>query len=189
MSSKVSTPRAKSKRQLPQVPDMEPDSENNLFKHTPNKSVKFNPLTVETSIGGTSTPGKIRSSLPLTEKQEAALAGALKKANLFKTPERKNSKPPTGPRRSEPMTGYSPATPAYRKDDNSKKSGPKTPLRRFTLDDKLPSTPECFNPVSIGTPVTHSSSHGNSHHSKLDDSMDENSSVTVAVRVRPFSQR
>ena len=66
-------------------------------------------------------------------------------------------------------------------------TGGATPLRRHTVDRVMKQdavgTPECFKPVSLGTPVK--ATLRGEHIGQLDDG----SGITVAVRVRPFSRR
>ncbi|XP_069122057.1 kinesin-like protein KIF14 isoform X2 [Argopecten irradians] len=63
-----------------------------------------------------------------------------------------------------------------------------TPVRRFTLDNKLLSTPECYSTVQMDLPCYQMSCDKfRGDFMGLDD--EDSSSVTVAVRMRPFLQR
>lgn len=64
------------------------------------------------------------------------------------------------------------------------KTRQRTPLRRHTLDEKLLGTPECYAVVQIDK-KRYNFGNGDSRNGDNEDSC----SVTVAVRVRPFSQR
>ena len=63
-------------------------------------------------------------------------------------------------------------------------SSMRTPARRYTLDDKLLATPECYSAVQMDLPR---------YEMMLDKENilyeEDSSSVTVAVRVRPYSTR
>lgn len=58
----------------------------------------------------------------------------------------------------------------------------RTPNRRYTLDDKILQTPECYSAVQMDIP-------GYDLNYKNDFDLEDSSSVTVAVRVRPFMPR
>ena len=60
----------------------------------------------------------------------------------------------------------------------------RTPKRRYTCGDKLLSTPECYNTVQMPD-IPRYDFYGDEYDNQGEDS----SSVTVAVRVRPYSQR
>ena len=67
--------------------------------------------------------------------------------------------------------------------------GRTTPTRRHTLDQsRLLKTPECFNTVSFETPLA-KGKHRRSSADLYGNGDDDSTSVTVAVRVRPYSQR
>ena len=60
----------------------------------------------------------------------------------------------------------------------------RTPKRRYTCGDKLLSTPECYNTVQMPDIPRY-----DFYDDEFDNHGEDSSSVTVAVRVRPYSQR
>ncbi|XP_062594579.1 kinesin-like protein KIF14 [Saccostrea cucullata] len=63
-------------------------------------------------------------------------------------------------------------------------SNMRTPARRYTLDDKLLATPECYSTVQMDL-----SRHEMMYDKETSLYEEDSSSVTVAVRVRPYSSR
>ena len=174
----------------------------------PPKSVKFNPETMETSIGGTQTPGNVKvksvddtmSSILSTSTVSSILSTS---SSILESPTPNTAalKPPSPAtrRRSEipiPVrdltANFERRASATEKHDIKMNETPTKPdmmnrfLRRHTLEQ---ATPECFNPVSFETPAVlgkHRRTLSAEHESQKEDDC---SSMTVAVRVRPFSKR
>ena len=235
MSSHTSRARTKGKRYLPSIP-----FEGDGVKRT----VTFNQETIETSIGGTQTPGKIKgaplspmkrlstdesslrseswegvndcnnsdisTSLTLkgnrmsnsfnTSNQDISIDISVTKEMTSSGPDKENS--PSGSISvngdlKTPVKGTNIFN-GQREDTNFDKNLEnlqlfepsltmriRTPtLRRHTLDEKLLGTPDCYSYVQLDKP-RYEVAYNNQFVNDVADSC----SVTVAVRVRPFSQR
>ena len=180
----------------------------NISKQTPNKSVKFNPQTIETSFGGTHTPGRIKtdasvissvqskidtglSNLASRRKSDSNIQDQLNKTttpvlslNTRTTNQEQNQL--CTPVKKTVVNDHVKRAPVMSLQTKASQETNGTPSRRFTLDSLVSMTPECFNTVQIETPVAVVKTKQNAD---LNDSEEDSSSVTVAVRVRPFSQR
>ena len=236
MSSHVSRVKTKGRRCLPSIP-----AEGDGVK----RAVTFNQETIETSIGGTQTPGKIKGN-PLSPvnrlstdesslrseswdggvneeiSTNTSLLNRNTMSNNFNTSEgdisveisvtqgTTNDKSDKTDRASgsDLMNGDTicPETPVKVRnifsgqrliDSDSDKNLEnmhifepglnmriRTPIRRHTLDEKLLGTPECYTYVQLDKPRYEVAYNDLS----VNDGADS-CSVTVAVRVRPFSQR
>ena len=155
------------------------------------KSVTFDEEVIETSIGGTQSTGKIKLD------HIAAL-----KVVSGKSDGKKNSKYPTDitdvpdtPKSTKGNCGRSQVSSANEKQTNSFTMVPdcfRTPTmtptksRRHTLESRIFNTPDCYRVVQMETPRKFDLSYDDS--TDMDDD-DDCTSVTVAVRVRPPSQR
>ena len=170
----------------------------------PPKSVKFDPDIVETSIGGTQSLGRINqlsdtsissySSTSTTTGNSSTLSsdssssdsctfnGSLSQSYIDTSSINGHNVNSSTHRRSVDQI-------AQRQRRSSTKGfiTPSKLPRRLTGDGPLPSTPECFNPVSFETPKPKSAARRSASLEPRDDQ--DNSSVTVAVRVRPFTTR
>ena len=127
----------------------------------------------------------------------------------FKVPTSKPSKGSNGP---EPGSSRSPrrnSDSEAKREHSSKSNGTQnvitpvlnsinnqvhTPIRRHTMDQLKQSslgigTPDCFKPVAFETPMSTLKMKMKRNRSDDDSNITEDSSVTVAVRVRPFSSR
>ena len=127
--------------------------------------------------------------------------------NEFKVPSSKPSKPNHSTDASRPKSPRRNSASETKQNNNKHANGhsigsngssfvngqPCTPVRRHTMDQLKKaeggmSTPDCFNPVSLAETPGSSLSLKNRKPSD-DGHITEDSSVTVAVRVRPFSAR
>ncbi len=174
----------------------------------PGKSVKFDPEVVETSIGGTQSLGRINRSTDSTSSSSF----------LSSTTTEGNTSTGSGSS-SDSFTFNGSLNQSYILNDSSSVNGrvsegssilnkrisnpPKprhslkgvtTPSRiptRLTAENTAPSTPECFNPVAFETPLSKAKLRRSSANNSLEHTQDDenSSSVTVAVRVRPFGTR
>ena len=238
MSSHTSRAQTKARRYLPSIP-----FEGDGVKRT----VTFNKETIETSIGGTQTPGRIKgdplspmkrlinddcslrsdsleggvndsnnslgfsASLSLssnrmsnsfnTSDQDVSIEvsvteemtnGETAKVNLPSGSAFMNGNITTPVRNAHIFNGQREETTLDRNLENLQLFEPgltmkiRTPttLRRHTLDEKLLGTPECYSYVQLDKPkyeLAYNDLYGNEGA--------DSCSVTVAVRVRPFSQR
>ena len=226
MSSQRST---KGKRVLPNIP---------MPGSGVKRSVTFNKEIIETSIGGTNTPGKIKGD-PLSpinrlsyeefpqRNLESDFSSCVDSAKTIKTKKMSNCDGGTNvsvevkvSNESEGLESDKENDPDELKSDTliveqtlvrgigvtngyvneldiSEKSGNsaqfhspnlpvrfRTPIRRHTMDEKLLGTPECFSVVQLDRQRY--------DFGLFDDELkdgEDSCSVTVAVRVRPFSQR
>ena len=172
----------------------------------PSKSVKFDPEIVETSIGGTQSLGQINqlsdtsissyssstttgnnstlSSSDSSSSDSCTFNGSLSQSYIDTSSFNSNITNLSSQSKSVTQN-------AQRQRRSSTKGfiTPSKVPRRLTGDHgPLPSTPECFNPVSFETPKPRSAHRRSS--ASLDPGDDQDSSsVTVAVRVRPFTTR
>ena len=163
------------------------------------RSVKFNPETYDVSIGGTETTGHINmdtttdtssmsvSTCSSTSEQEVSVI----EVPLEHRPKViTNGVPSSVPRLDANPSRDSPA----RKLLGSRflrNQGMSTPVsgNRF-LDKGLAATPDCYQGVDFETPSNRGLKHRRSSSSEMDTTTDEDgSSVTVAVRVRPFNSK
>ena len=164
----IHSQRAKTKPNLHNQAILNCGLEHASNKPTPPKSVKFNPETIETSFGGTQTPGRIKT--------DTILKNGVSNSNQSNSVSRRNSETVSN-------TGFKTCPPIMSIGASDVSI---TPVRRHTMDDiHAQSTPECFHPVQFETPVAKN----NKAATDLNESDEDSSSVTVAVRVRPFSQR
>ena len=234
MSSHVSRVKTKGRRYLPSIP-----AEGDGVK----RSVTFNQQTIETSIGGTQTPGKIKGN-PLSPvnrlstdeislrseswdggvndeiSTNTSLLNSNTMSNNFNTSEQDisveisvtkgtandKSDKENGASGSSLMNGDTTEIPvratnifsgqrliASELDKNLENMHIfepglnmriRTPIRRHTLDEKLLGTPDCYSYVQLDKPRYELAYNDLSVNEGADSC-----SVTVAVRVRPFSQR
>ncbi len=181
------------------------------------KSVKFNPRTIETSFGGTHHHGKIHEASVVLFAEDNNLAKTKSDLKQTSQSERKKSvlnnnklqseavatPPAQSKKRSSDTAVKHPSkshvaenatTPKTQRGSATKQPTPlKTP--RVSLADPLArpavATPDCFNPVAIETPVPKAKRARSSVHGLADDvfKQEDDSEITVAVRVRPFNQR
>lgn len=205
MSERSPSPR-KGKRFLPQVP------KGAIFSQA-SKSVTFNSETVETSIGGTETIGRTKQ-VPLSPSNSidigigfskdvnrgdnsvdlslsSDIEGELDK-NIQASFNMKNDiKNHTNCEDKENFITPGKTKRRNTLDDSCNSSKFKTPpmsgtlSRRFTLDEKILGTPECFSAVQMDSLKYELFNDELKSSARGEDS----SSVTVAVRVRPYSQR
>ena len=164
------------------------------------KAVTFSTETVETSFGGTQCAGRIKDSSVLSDNGQQVSKLTCSDGSHAKPPESeakpfvsKNVKQhcrEESPRRvSESLIQSKPRTPMTAKSDMVHDTGTDTtPLRRHTVDKlcgRVMTTPECFKPVTLETPKSKSQRCS----SELLGDGGTNSSMTVAVRVRPLNKR
>ena len=234
MSSHVSRVKTKGRRCLPSIP-VEGDGVK--------RAVTFNQETIETSIGGTQTPGKIKGN-PLSpvnrlSNDESSLRseswdGSVNEENFTNTSLLNSNTMSNNFNASEGEVSVeisvTEGSTNEKSDKKNKAPGPdlingdtsisespvkvgnifsgqrlidsdkhfenmhifepgvnmrfRTPIRRHTLDEKLLGTPECYSYVQLDKPRYEVAYNDLS----MNDGADS-CSVTVAVRVRPFSQR
>ncbi|KAK3605863.1 hypothetical protein CHS0354_017767 [Potamilus streckersoni] len=206
----------KSKRVLPSVP-----AEKSESKGSQTKSVTFNAETIETSIGGSQSLGKLKTGVPLSpvnqsrnddinfRDEESERGSQLNKeggmnmtmldesANknvdfIMKCKDQCSEDKENIPNVSN-VQGISQIYSSTSKHqdlafvhfDPACDMKMHTPIRRHTIDSEK-GTPECFNIVHMDKfrdEMTYLDM------GSQEDEEGSNSSVTVAVRVRPFSQR
>lgn len=164
------------------------------------KSVTFSAETVETSFGGTQTPGQIKDSSVLIDHSQQVMnrnnsssAKVLISKPMYVKPAVSKHTKQTGrdqsPRRvSESLIHDKPSTPVKSVTGYGASDDVNMTLRRHTMErlcGRVTTTPECFKPVSLETPKTRQ------HRCSVDILGDDghDSSMTVAVRVRPFNKR
>lgn len=223
--SPLVTPRGRSskgKRCLPTIPNDLKRREN--IQTSPGiKSVKFNTETIETSIGGTQSTGKIKppvpesfsfttdeSSLSTNNSVDNSLSpngGSLDNGTSSVSENSSDSSSSVNDNNNSSVTiQVSVEADVYKENyltpvkgtsgnfrtafdhldlDNITSPSMRTPRRRYTLDDKLLQTPECYSAVHMESPRTRLGRFVN----ELSMDGEDSSSVTVAVRVRPYSQR
>ena len=164
------------------------------------KAVTFSTETVETSFGGTQSAGRVKDSSVLSDNGQQVFKLSRSDDSRAK-PSQSETKPfvsknvkqhcrEESPRRvSESLIQTKPRTPVTVKSDTVHDSGADmTPLRRHTVDKlcgRVTTTPECFKPVTLETPK----SKPQRCSSDLLTDGGTNSSMTVAVRVRPLNKR
>lgn len=161
------------------------------------KAVTFSTETVETSFGGTHSAGRIMDSSVLSDNGQQVFnrGGSSAKPPLSETKPfvSKNAKQygrDQSPRRvSESLIHNKPRTPVSAKSETvNDTSGDTAPLRRHTMErlcGRVMTTPECFKPVTLETPKAKPQRCS----SDLLGDEGHNSSMTVAVRVRPLNKR
>ena len=173
----------------------------------PSKSVKFDPEIVETSIGGTQSLGRINqlsdtsissySSSSTTTGNNSTLSssdnsssdsctfnGSLSQSYIDTSSFNSNS---SSSKRRSVSSSQNQNTHRQRRSSTKGFITPSKVPRRLTGDGPLRSTPECFNPVSFETPKPKNAYRRSASLEPRDDQ--DSSSVTVAVRVRPFTTR
>ncbi|KAK3088274.1 hypothetical protein FSP39_016918 [Pinctada imbricata] len=233
------TPRGRAKRQLPLAPGaVRPDQSPSA------KSVTFNKQTIETSVGGTQSIGRIKRDILSTSSSTCSsvsvsltLSDHMTQSTSDSASSNENTLSLTNVSRlsddseqDENLTNRRPLdtlgvvasssfldtplkrSPAWKENEYNKEnfsspvkelrrntfesrtelcspSSMRTPTRRYTLDDKLVTTPECYSHVQMADMdlPRFEMSYDRDLHSPSDE--DSKSSVTVAVRVRPFTQR
>ena len=175
------------------------------------KCVKFNPETVDVSIGGTKSHGMIKmdvstdvsmSSTSLSTSSEDT-SGSINETVIEQKPsgilDVPSSVPGTGvlsavPRNLTRNGGFY-GSPVRRSEDPVKGyfspsvAGKRTPVGQACHTGPL-QTPDYYQAVAFATPLLRNLKHRRSSTSEMDASMEQDgSSVTVAVRVRPFSAK
>ncbi|ESO86353.1 hypothetical protein LOTGIDRAFT_167165 [Lottia gigantea] len=188
----ATSPRRKlvaSKRVLPNVPKDD-------GRTTPSKSVTFNDDIVETSIGGTSSVSRMRNKPPLfsvennTKGRRDRKSGSRVSDTPDKTVGKENKKlsdvGTDSVKRGESFKGSSKVYLDVQPVESPFKTPP-VKSRRHTLESKLFETPDCYRMVDLET--QHENNYDTDYSSSTEDGDDSCDSVTVAVRVRPFSQR
>ena len=157
------------------------------------KSVTFSTATVETSFGGTQTPGRIKDSSVLSDSGQQVINRSnvkplISKPMYVKASVSKQACRDQSPRRASENVIRDKTTVGVKSETVLSADSCVTPLRRHTMErlrDRVSSTPECFKPVTLETPRT--KQQRRSVDILGDDSTD--SSMTVAVRVRPLHKR
>ncbi len=177
---------------------MESRENNTPDKNGLPRSVKFNPETMETSIGGTLTSGRIQlnessilstSSASFLQSPEHSKTIPTVQVNLETAPVLQKINLYNGNTWNENRTVKTPLKVTHPPVVVDKSlTTPNKFDRRHTLDQVI-GTPDCYNIVSFETPIAKGKHHRSFSHDldSLDD--DAGSSVTVAVRVRPFMTR
>ena len=168
----------------------------------PPKSVKFDPDIVETSIGGTQSLGRINQLSDTSISSYSSTSTTTGNSSTLSSDNSSSDSCTFNGSLSQSyidtssINGHNVSSSTKRKsvDQNAQRRSstkgfitPSKLPRRLTGDGPLPSTPECFNPVSFETPKPKSVARRSASLEPRDDQ--DNSSVTVAVRVRPFSTR
>ncbi|KAL5013073.1 hypothetical protein ScPMuIL_011624 [Solemya velum] len=207
MSERSPSPR-KGKRILPEIP------RGTMFSPAV-KSVTFNTETVETSIGGTETIGWTKQS-PLSASNSLDMGYSRNvnrgdnsvdlslsldldgdsdghfQASLNIKNDVDRTRSVTSLEDKENFIAHLKNKRRNTLDDNCNGSQFKTPppvsgslSRRYTLDEKILGTPECFSAVQMDSLKYELFNDESKSSARGEDS----SSVTVAVRVRPYSQR
>ena len=160
------------------------------------KSVTFSAATVETSFGGTQTPGRIKDSSVLSDSGQRVINRSnvkplISKPVHVKASVSKQACRDQSPRRASENVIRDKTVVGVKSETGRGLSADTcvTPSRRHTMDrscGRVSSTPECFKPVTLETPRTKQQER-RSVDILGDDSHD--SSMTVAVRVRPLHKR
>uniref|UniRef100_K1RN18 Kinesin-like protein KIF14 n=1 Tax=Magallana gigas TaxID=29159 RepID=K1RN18_MAGGI len=185
----------KGKRVLPVVPGGTPRDKSPSVT----RSVTFNRETVETSIGGTQSIARLKHdplslsiSLSVNEDNSTSISSTSEEESVLRekipTPRQPSRLPvyrsPSGVKDGRRATLESHIDMTMSSPDQLYNSNMRTPARRYTLDDKLLATPECYSAVQMDLPR---------YEMMLDKEStvyeEDSSSVMVAVRVRPYSTR
>ena len=141
-------------------------------KATPDRSVKFSSHTMETSLGGTHSLGRVKFN-------DSALSSMSLNSSCTSTVSLASSE-------DTPVKGKGTFAVPARPEDNSNYV---TPVKQMkvqmlqTLQEEA--TPDCYRTVSLETPRPK----GRVSVANEKDNSEDTCSVTVAVRCRPFSQR